>query len=350
MGGPLRQRPAGGARPGRHRRRRGRGVRRSGGGDGGPAPPSALGAWMPSPTSAVMRPHGGTRGDRRRQRPSRAGGRSASRPLPCSAWHRGIWSRCATGLVTGRAVNLAALVQSHDAAARALHAEGRWHTWADVRHRAAALASALGTLGWGSTTGWPSPGPPRSTSWWPISGVLAAGAVAVPLNPNSPAEELRTRARGGGARRAVGRSRGRRRARAVGAPCAPGGTGAGPLRRRRRPALGGALRPGGIRPRGLRAGGPGRRRPGGAVVHLGHGRRPPRRHAHPRQPAGQPPPDAGRPRHPAGRRRGARRPAAVPRVRAQRGGRAGRGDGCVARPRQPLRRRSLAAPGRASSA
>ena len=39
-------------------------------------------------------------------------------------------------------------------------------------------------------TVWPSPGPRRSTSWWPIWASWPPGCVAVPLNPNSPAAEL----------------------------------------------------------------------------------------------------------------------------------------------------------------
>ncbi|HUI03504.1 MAG TPA: AMP-binding protein [Acidimicrobiales bacterium] len=88
-------------------------------------------------------------------------------------------------------MNLAALVCPHPAEGRALWGEGRWHTWGDVRRRAAAVAAGLPGLGVGAGD--------RVALAWPTSvdfvvaylGVLAAGAVAVPLNPNSPAEELR---------------------------------------------------------------------------------------------------------------------------------------------------------------
>jgi len=88
-------------------------------------------------------------------------------------------------------VNLASLVDEHPAAARALWEDGHWHSWGDVRRRAGAVAAGLVELGVG-------PGD-RVAIAWPTSvdfvvaylGVLAAGAVAVPLNPNSPANEVR---------------------------------------------------------------------------------------------------------------------------------------------------------------
>jgi len=87
-------------------------------------------------------------------------------------------------------VNLAALVEGHPADARALHDAAGWHTWGEVRRRARALATGLRGLG-------VQPGD-RVAVVWPTSvdfvvgylGVLAAGAVAVPLNPNSPTPEL----------------------------------------------------------------------------------------------------------------------------------------------------------------
>jgi len=87
-------------------------------------------------------------------------------------------------------VNLASLVEGHDADQRALYGGERWHTWGDVRARAAAVAAGLSELGM-------HPGD-RVAIVWPTSvdfvvaylGVLAAGAVAVPLNPLSPAAEL----------------------------------------------------------------------------------------------------------------------------------------------------------------
>jgi long-chain acyl-CoA synthetase len=87
-------------------------------------------------------------------------------------------------------VNLAVLADHHAPGDRALHADGSWHTWGEVRSRAVALAAALGELG-------VVPGD-RVAIVWPTSvdfvvaylGVLAAGGVAVPLNPNSPPKEL----------------------------------------------------------------------------------------------------------------------------------------------------------------
>ncbi len=70
---------------------------------------------------------------------------------------------------------------------------------------------------------------------------------------------------------------------------------------------------------------PGRRRPRRADVHQRHRRLAEGRHAHPRQPAGQPRAVPGPPGTPAdGRRRGARRAAALPHLRAQRRARASR--------------------------
>ncbi len=87
-------------------------------------------------------------------------------------------------------MNLAALADQHAAHDRALYAEGRWHSWGEVRRRAASVAGALAALD-------VAPGD-RVAIVWPTSvdfvvaylGVLAAGAVAVPLNPNSPPAEL----------------------------------------------------------------------------------------------------------------------------------------------------------------
>src|SRR6202140_3227873 len=87
-------------------------------------------------------------------------------------------------------MNLAALVDEHPATDRALYEAGRWHTWGEVRARAAAVGAGLVELGVRPDD--------RVAIVWPTSvdfvvaylGVLAAGAVAVPLNPNSPAGEL----------------------------------------------------------------------------------------------------------------------------------------------------------------
>ncbi|HEY5023526.1 MAG TPA: AMP-binding protein [Acidimicrobiales bacterium] len=87
-------------------------------------------------------------------------------------------------------MNLATLADHHAAGDRALYAEGVWHTWGEVRRRAVAVAAGLRELGVRPDD--------RVAIVWPTSvdfvvaylGVLAAGAVAVPLNPNSPPNEL----------------------------------------------------------------------------------------------------------------------------------------------------------------
>jgi len=87
-------------------------------------------------------------------------------------------------------VNLASLADGHPADAPAVYAEGTWHTWGDVRSRARAVADGLVRLGVEAGD--------RVAIVWPTSldflvaylGVLGAGAVAVPLNPNSPPNEI----------------------------------------------------------------------------------------------------------------------------------------------------------------
>jgi long-chain acyl-CoA synthetase len=87
-------------------------------------------------------------------------------------------------------VNLVTLVNDHPADARAICDGDVWHTWGALRRRAAAVAAGLQSLGVVAGD--------RVAVAWPTSvdfviaylGVLAAGAVCVPLNPNSPAAEL----------------------------------------------------------------------------------------------------------------------------------------------------------------
>jgi long-chain acyl-CoA synthetase len=87
-------------------------------------------------------------------------------------------------------VNLASLADAHPGDDRAVYAEGTWYTWGDVRGRARAVADGLAGLGVEAGD--------RVAVVWPTSldflvaylGVLAAGAVAVPLNPNSPPNEI----------------------------------------------------------------------------------------------------------------------------------------------------------------
>lgn len=87
-------------------------------------------------------------------------------------------------------MNLASLVVGHRAESPALHDGRGWTTWGALRRRAAAVAGALDGLGVG-------PGDRvavvRPTSVEFVAcylGVLATGAVAVPLNPSSPRPEL----------------------------------------------------------------------------------------------------------------------------------------------------------------
>ncbi|MGH9019385.1 MAG: AMP-binding protein, partial [Acidimicrobiales bacterium] len=87
-------------------------------------------------------------------------------------------------------MNLAGVVTGHPADGRALYDRGGWSSWGDVRRRAGRAADGLRGLGVG-------PGD-RVAIAWPTSvdfvvaylAVLAVGAVAVPLNPNSPPAEL----------------------------------------------------------------------------------------------------------------------------------------------------------------
>jgi long-chain acyl-CoA synthetase len=88
-------------------------------------------------------------------------------------------------------VNLASLVNDHPPVAHALYDQGRWCTWSELRGRSASVARVLSAIGIGPSD--------RVAIAWPTSsdfvvaylGVLAAGAVVVPVNPNSPPAELR---------------------------------------------------------------------------------------------------------------------------------------------------------------
>ena len=89
-----------------------------------------------------------------------------------------------------RKLNLASLIDQHPATRRALCGTEGWLNWGDVRKWARSVASGLSGLGVG-------PGD-RVALVWPTSmefvvaylGVLATGAVVVPLNPGSPAAEF----------------------------------------------------------------------------------------------------------------------------------------------------------------
>lgn len=87
-------------------------------------------------------------------------------------------------------MNLAALVNEHPSSDRALYDRGRWHTWGEVRAGSARVASMLSNKGVSRGD--------RIAIAWPNSadfvycylGALSVGAIAVPLNPNSPTLEL----------------------------------------------------------------------------------------------------------------------------------------------------------------
>jgi long-chain acyl-CoA synthetase len=87
-------------------------------------------------------------------------------------------------------LNLASLIDPHPASSRALCGTEGWLNWGDVRKWAGSVASGLTGLG-------VAPGD-RVAIAWPTSmefvvaylAVLATGAVAVPLNPDSPAPEF----------------------------------------------------------------------------------------------------------------------------------------------------------------
>lgn len=87
-------------------------------------------------------------------------------------------------------MNVAQVVLSHDGDRRAVHDAAGWHTWDEIRRQAAATAATCHRLGVGLGD--------RVVVAWPASagfvatylGILAAGAVAVPVNPASPVPEM----------------------------------------------------------------------------------------------------------------------------------------------------------------
>jgi long-chain acyl-CoA synthetase len=87
-------------------------------------------------------------------------------------------------------VNLSELVLRHPADDRALHDGERWTTWGELRARAAAVSAALGAshVEDGARVAIIRPSSVEFVADY--LGVLAAGAVAAPLNPNSPPAEL----------------------------------------------------------------------------------------------------------------------------------------------------------------
>src|SRR5579862_5257852 len=113
---------------------------------------------------------------------------TAVRPLPCSGCAPATASSFASN--EERQVNLTAMVQEHLGDKRALHDSSGWVTWSELRSRAAGVSAALDDMGLktGDRVGLALPTSVEFVAAY--LGVLAAGAVAVPLNPNSPLAEL----------------------------------------------------------------------------------------------------------------------------------------------------------------
>lgn len=88
-------------------------------------------------------------------------------------------------------MNLAELVVGHHGPNRAVHDDDGWHTWAEVRAEAGAVAGVLARsgLGPGDRIALTFPGSAAFVAAY--LGVLAVGAAAVPLNPSDPADALR---------------------------------------------------------------------------------------------------------------------------------------------------------------
>lgn len=88
-------------------------------------------------------------------------------------------------------MNLAAMAQEHAGDKRALHDSSGWVSWSELRRRAAGVSAALAGMGLkpGDRVGLALPTSVEFVATY--LGVLAAGAVAVPLNPNSPRAELK---------------------------------------------------------------------------------------------------------------------------------------------------------------
>lgn len=85
-------------------------------------------------------------------------------------------------------MNLAELVLHHPADARAFHDGERWTTWGELRARAASVAAALADVEHGAPVAIIRPSSVEFVADY--VGVLASGAVAAPLNPQSPPAEL----------------------------------------------------------------------------------------------------------------------------------------------------------------
>lgn len=87
-------------------------------------------------------------------------------------------------------MNLAELVTGHDESGNAVHDGAGWHTWGEVRAEAGAVARLVRDAGVapGERVALSFPGSAAFVAGY--LGVLAAGAVAVPLNPSDPPAAL----------------------------------------------------------------------------------------------------------------------------------------------------------------
>jgi acyl-CoA synthetase (AMP-forming)/AMP-acid ligase II len=95
-------------------------------------------------------------------------------------------------------VNLASIIEPHDAASVALISRGHVTTYGELRDEVAGLRGGL--VGLGIEAG-DRVGIMCANNWYFVASYLAilgAGAVAVPLNPLSPARELERELAGGG--------------------------------------------------------------------------------------------------------------------------------------------------------
>jgi len=87
-------------------------------------------------------------------------------------------------------LNLADLVLDHPGSSRAVHDADGWHSWQEIRSQAAEAAMTLRQVGVGPGDRVVLARPGSAGFVAGYLGVLAAGAVAVPVNPLSPAPEL----------------------------------------------------------------------------------------------------------------------------------------------------------------
>ena len=90
-------------------------------------------------------------------------------------------------------VNLALIIEDHDAERVALLADGKSTTYGDLRRRSAAVRGRLAGLGIGAD-GRILVACGNEPAFVPaVLGVMGAGAIAIPVNPRSPLPELLSR-------------------------------------------------------------------------------------------------------------------------------------------------------------